>query len=253
MSALVHVPVAHLSGQFSDSPQQRRKDAVRLFRRERHRHAWWVTGTEASNAGTRADLEGAAHANGFRIHIRRESWVAISREHIEPGSWRTGYEAAIESSDGYGRHSDRGVTWAEAEDAEIGIFGVAASHLLTRGRPDPKNPAYKRNLDENLRIMEEVDRWGRAHGRGKALAFYQADQNIDDKVDDALLGAGFETMADELRTYAKGRLGKVDVLSSWKNDGRVTAHEFAGVPDSEVHFFSDHTLLEGSYDIEALS
>lgn len=252
----VRVPVAHASMQFSDSTKQKRHDAKAIFERERERGAWWITGTEAG-PGASQDLRDAlaeeAKAFGFTFFVRGDSWVSFDKARIVRGSMRHGFEFALDSSEGDGKHTDKGVGWASIENEDIGRITVGSVHYLTRGRPDSRSPLYRVNLDENRRYAEVVGKWGREHGRGKALVFVQGDVNIVDRIADVFLGeADFTTSWDELGRWENTGHGNIDVLASYDRDGRVRALGTKALDDSEFPLATDHFLVEGAFAVKRL-
>jgi hypothetical protein len=232
--------------QFSDDVVQMVHDADAIFARERSRGARWGTGTEAGDDALRRALRAAARRNGYRFTVDRDVWVAVDEAVIEPGSWKTGFELALESFEGTGKHTDKGVAWAQWDDVDLGQVTVGAGHYLTRGRPSGKGE-YRENLDENLRFARVIGDFGREHGKGSALVFYNGDQNIVDRIDDTFLGEDFTSSWDELGRYENTGHGNIDVLASWDHDGRVSAGAVRALDDSEFRLFTDHFLVEGSF------
>lgn len=248
------VNVWHSSMQFSDPKPQQRKDAERLFVRQRGRKARWGTGTELGDPLFRAIMHDAAERAGYRLHVLRDAWVAVDLSVIVPGSWREGYEHAVDSTEGDGRrHTDKGVVWASWEDIAFGRMTVGAAHYLTHGRPDARSKEYGVNLDENRRIARVIGEWAREHGRGKRLVFFGGDQNIVDRHADTFLGeADLTSTWDELGRWENTGHGNIDVLATYDNDGRVVALDTHAVDDSEFHLFTDHFLVEGALGIRPL-
>lgn len=252
----VRVRAAHVSMQHSDTATEMRADAVRLFRRERSRGAWWVTGTEAGGGSLRDALESAARRFDYRLHVRRDVWVAVAKERVAGGSWETGFEEAVDHTEGRGKHGDIGVAWASFSDHMLGRISVGCSHFLTKGRP--VGPARMRvNLDHNREAAAVVGRWGVERGKGSALAFYAGDQNIVDtgrhaKADTFLGEAEFTSAADELGRWENTGHGAIDVLASFDRDRRVSAVETYVLDDREFFLNTDHFLVEAAFDVKPL-
>lgn len=249
MSAGVRVPVAHVSMQFSDSAQQKRSDAERIFERQERRGAWWVTGTEAGEDELRAALAGAAKRHGYRFHVARSNWVAVALDRIERRSWRAGVEVFVESFEGRGQHSDRGVTWASFREEHVGRLTIGSGHYLTKGRP---GAPFSPNVDENRTIARGLGEWAERHGAGKGLVFYAGDQNIVDRTHDTFFGEPLTSSWDELGKWENTGHGNIDVLASFDRDGRVKARRVAALDDSEFALATDHFLVEGVFDVKAV-
>jgi hypothetical protein len=248
----IRVPVAHASMQFSDNPAQKRADADKIFKRQRDRGAWWITGTEAGQEDLRDALRTAASRYGYRFFVVRDVWVGVDKDRITKGTWRTGYEHAIDSSAGVGKHTDKGVGWAQFDNADLGTITVGCAHYLTKGRPGAP-AAYRVNLDENARLARVIGEWGAEHGKGNALVFYNGDQNIVDRTADTFVGqADFTSSWDELGRWENTGHGNIDVLASWDHDGRVSAANVRALDDREFHLHTDHYLVEGAFDVRAL-
>lgn len=250
----MRVPVAHASMQFSDTREQMQVDAEKLFRRQRDREAWWMTGTEAGAGNPLGGILAAVGADyGYRVHRARDVWVAVARERIERGSWRVGYEHAIDASEGVGKHTDKGVGWASFESVDVGRVTVGCAHYLTKGRPGAPAP-YRVNLEENRRLARVIGDWADEHGKGKALVFYQGDQNIVDRTSDTFLGqADLTTSWDELGKWQNTGHGNIDVLASYDRDGRVSARSVRALDDRKFFLHTDHFLVEGDFDVRRLA
>ena len=273
----VIVPTMHASLQFSDTAKQKEEDIQDLFARAKKRGVWWITGTEA---GPGAGVAGALLVRlgkeaGFNVWVPSEGkgegsttdcWVAVASERIKKGSWKTGYEFAIPGStslyqkqglpnpgDIQPKWGQRGVIWASFENADIGPVSVAAAHYLTQGR-SPKGQPIKgvNHYEWNKTLGAEIGDWARKHGKGKGLAFYGGDQNINDKTDDTFFGQPLTSAQDELKKWESTGHGPIDVIASYNGDGRVSAQGVRSLDDKEFFQHGDHFVVEAEFKVERL-
>lgn len=237
------VRVAHVSMQYSDSRQQMAEDADKIMSRGYR----WITGTEAGAGNPLAViLPRAAERHGYRIHRVRDVWIAVDRELVHD-RWRTGYVPVIESTEGKGRHTDRGIGWVAFNTRELGRISIGAAHLLTKGRR-PGDPNYRLNR----RFSDAFRQWVIDAGQGAGLAFYGGDQNIPDRKMDTFMGAPLTSAWDELGRYENTGHGCIDVIASYDRDGRVSAVKARALSDRELHLHTDHFLVEANFRVRKL-
>lgn len=244
------VKAAHFSGQFSDTPVQMEHDIRTMFRRK---YAWW-TGTEAGNPDKNpmnGILRRLADTYDYKIRIERGEYVAVHRAYID-GPFRGGFVPVIESYEGKGRHSDRGITWVQFPNNHLGMITIGAGHYLTKGR-SPKQTPGGINFRLNKEYAEAIDKWGIEAGRGAALAFYHGDQNIVDRRADTFFGGNFKSSWDELGRWENTGHGNIDVIASLDRDGRVTARSVRALDDRELRMYSDHFVVETTWNIRELN
>lgn len=242
---------AHASMQFSDSPAQVQSDAERLFDRFLEKDVEIITGTEANDAKVWRRLKAEAEKAGYRFFKQRDCWVAVQKDLIK-GGWKSGYVPVIESFEGIGKHTDKGIVWVSFETEHYGRITVGAAHYLTKGRPDAKDPLYKSNLEFNARFGPALEKWAREHGEGTNLVFYGGDQNIVDRDGDTFFGAPLTSAWDELKKYENTGHGNIDVIASYNPDARVKAVWINAKDDREFKLFTDHFLVEAAYEVEHL-
>jgi hypothetical protein len=241
------LPVAHVSMQFSDTTPQKVADAKAIFGRATKRGMAWVTGTEASEEPLATILRDAADAAGYRFHVNRTGqWIAVDRGLIK-GDWKTGYVPAIESNEGTGRHTDRGVTWVAFQTAHLGIITVGCGHKLTDGRK-PGQPNYELN-----RRYSHRRRVGTQAGVGSNLVFYHGDQNDDDRTDDTFDGQPFTSAQDELGKHESTGHGPIDVIATYNHDGRVSVLKVDAKDDSEFPLHTDHYFVTALLEVKVLA
>jgi hypothetical protein len=231
--------------QFSDSPSQMRHDAHTIFARAKKRGELWVTGTEAGQAVLRDILHDAANKHGFIFYVRGDCWIAVMRADIVGGTLKHDYEQFLKSSDGVGRHTDRGVVWVSWVSVTLeGRVTVGTSHYLTKGRRsgDP-------NYDENNEMTQGVGEWAQEHGKGKALVFYAGDQNVVDRVADTFRGEDLTSLWDELGKWENTGHGNIDVIATYNKDKRVTAASIDALKDSDFKLHADHYRVEGTIEV----
>lgn len=237
---------SHDSMQFSDSASQMRHDAVTIFARARKRNDLWVTGTEAGQSTLRDILHDVANEYGYTFYVKGDCWVAVLRSDIVNGSTDRGYVQVLKSSEGFGKHTDRGIVWFSWESEKLKTrVTVGVAHYLTHGR-NPGDP----NFDENNEMARAVGDWAKEHGKGHNFVFYAGDQNIVDRVADTFRGEELTSFWDELGKWENTGHGNIDVLATFNKDKRVKAVAINALNDSEFKLNADHYRVEGT--LEAL-
>lgn len=233
--------LAHASMQFSDSPSQQAHDVRVVFGRGYD----IITGTESGPDNPLHELVGrAAPDEGYRLAHFRSQWVAM-HERIIKGGWRKGYVPSIESTEGFGRHPDRGIVWGSAETDGYGRITAGAGHLLTHG-DQPGEP----NFALNKRYVGDIADWGTEAASGNAIALYGGDQNHDDALGDTFRGKPFTSCWDELGKYPDTHGDRtLDVLASHDTDRRVKCLSARSLRDRQVFLNTDHYLIEAVYEV----
>lgn len=241
------VTFQHTSMQFSDTDSQMARDVERIFGRGRQ----VLTGTEAG--GEKAKplpdlLREAAEDIGYHYHQAKGEWIAVSRELTKKRSRVTrGYVPVLESHEGLGKHTDRGIAWMSFNTDNLGKITIGAGHYLTHGRK-PGDP----NWTLNQRYADAIGEWARDKGRGQDLVFYGGDQNIPDRTEDTFFGSPLTSAWDEIGRYENTGHGNIDLVASYDRDGRVEAKGIRALDDRELHLFTDHFLVEAEYKIAVL-
>lgn len=252
--------IQHNSMQFSDNAEQHAHDAKAVFDRAAEREVAFVTGTESGSSPVNHDLRDLvireAHKHGYFIHAHKfGDWVAMNRDlvELEDHGYRGPY---IEGTKGIkasqGAHSPRGITFVsgrlKAED--LGLLTVGSAHFLT-----DRSEAVS---GTNAPLIEGVGKFGREFGGGRKLVFMDADANDNDRAHDVFNGQPFTTVADELDKHP-GTHGRdkehgfpIDFIASYDADRRVTAVKYHVLDDSDLKLFTDHFLLEATFEIEPL-
>lgn len=231
--------------QFSDTDQQMAKDIDDLFSRKKD----VLGGTEAGGELSKPMpdlLRAAAKQYGYKLHIGRGDWVAV-RKALAAGKFETGYVPVLESTDGAGKHTDRGIPWVSCETKHLGRLTVGAGHYLTNGRR-PGDPNYKLNT----RYADAIGEWAEKHGKGSGVVLYLGDQNIPDRDYDTFRGSPLTSCWDELEKYENTGHGNIDVIASYDRDGRVTCTGARALDDQEFRQNSDHFVTEAEYRVEHL-
>lgn len=242
----MRVKVAHFSGEFSDKPYMWEHDAERIFTRG---YAW-LTGTEVGENWNFAVVKRVAKSHGYVIRRFRANWVAVKKNIIKRGTLKWGTELVVKSSEQYGHQPDRGLLWATFEHRTpgVGIVSVIGSHYPTKGQPDGKG-IYRRNLPLTKRMAAALRRKTNELGKGPALVFYGADQNIRDRVNDTFFGGPLISCWDELKKWPDTGHGNIDVIARFKKDARVTCVRARAFTDRDLFLYSDHYLIEAVYRI----
>ncbi len=244
------VRIAHYSGLYSNTPEEWTTDAKKVFSRNYD----WVTGTEAGERPNYRALKKVANAKGYKIRRFRSNWVAVKRTNIKRGTFRWGYKIIAKAGEVAGGGHDTCYVWAtfQHKDAKIGKVTVAGAHYPTKGRPDAKEPLYRRNLRWTRLAAKMIGQLLGKKAEGKALGFYGGDQNIVDKSNDTFFGQPLTTCWDELKKYPKThpKAGNIDVIATYDSDGRVACVGARAMDDSVMSLHADHFLIEATYRIK---
>lgn len=233
----------HTSMQYSDHPDQMRADAEKIFSRKK----MIMTGTEAGEQPLKGILLDAARKHGYRFFAQAGQWIAIRADLIK-GGWETGYVPVLESTDGTGRHTDRGVTWVGFDTVDLGRIYIGCGHYLTSGRKkgDP-------NFEWNVKYGKAIGDWATEKGKGTNLVYYAGDQNISDKIDDTFFGAPLTSFGDELDKHEGTGHGPIDVIAGYNKDGRSDPKDIRVLDDREFPLNTDHYLVEAEAEVRVLA
>ena len=191
----------HVSMQFSDTREQKLHDAEHIFTRAKKKDAAWVTGTEAGEAELWDILRDAAERHGYKTHRYKSNWIAVRKAVIRPGSWETGSVDVADSSQTVGRGHDPAFPWVTFEHANkrIGTISLGAGHYPTKGQT-PSDP----NHAINRLYAQKIGAWAKEKGAGKALVFYNGDQNMPDNKLDTFFDQPLTSLGDELQKWTEG-------------------------------------------------
>lgn len=242
----------HASMQFSDSKEQMQHDVDALFDLK----ADIYTGTEAGGGGggqnLRAILVKQTKARGYRFTVKGDTWVAVNKDIIKSKWFRTGFVHVIDSSQGTGKHTNKGITWASFKGVDgLGKITVGAGHYLTKGRPDGSF-VYRVNVKWNDLYAKAIGKWAKRKGKGEALAFYGGDQNIVDKFSDTFFGEPLTSSWDELKKWQNTGHGNIDVVASYDRDERVSWVSVNALNDKNLFLNTDHYPVKSVAQIELL-
>lgn len=235
--------VAHASLQFSDSLKQRQSDAKKIFARAKAHNIAWITGTEAFEASTFAALKKEAAATGYivRRNANQDSWVAVRKDLVK-GKITVHYDRVIKGK--AKKHTAKG-GFGISFESTLGVkVGILAGHLLTKGRPGAKDPAYKVNVATNRAIMKSYGKIAKALRSEGAIVFYGGDQNISAK-GNSFLGQPFISAWRELKKYPKTHAAGCIDMVAYYDDVRVRwvgGRRFGDKTAMGLH--SDHLYIE---------
>lgn len=232
----------HTPMQFSDTEKQMRADVEKIFSRGKQH----LSGTESGADNALFDLvKEAAEKYGYRLHLSRSTWVAVKKNLIAEGSRvQTGFVPVIESYEGAGKHSDRGIVWLTYRHKTLGKITIGCAHYLTNGRR-PGDPNYVLNR----RLAEAIGVWAVEKGKGKALVFYSGDQNIVDRTEDTFFGSPLTSAWDEIGKWENTGHGNIDIVASFDEDRRVKAVSITARDDEEFPLHTDHFLVDAVYKV----
>lgn len=235
------VKFAHLSMQFSDGSKGIQHDARFLFGQGYD----IITGTEAGPGGAvRPILQEVANAKGYRIHFARaDSWVAVKKDFIKR-DFKTHYIKIIDSSEGIGKHGERGLVWVEFESILNRKFVIGSGHYLTNGRR-PGDP----NFTLNRRHGKVFRDWAPGHGKG-AIILYNGDQNMVDEHLDTFLGAPFTSLWDKFKKWPNTGHGNIDVIGPADKNMGLKWKNIRAFSDNKVPLRTDHYLLVATADVK---
>lgn len=249
MTASFALRMQHSSLQHSDTPRQQEHDVRVLF--EHGARFPLKSGTEAGpnkpgeNINRGLLLE---YADEFdhAINFGGDSWVAVDRKIIVPKSM-TKDDVFLVNNDEMETHGyDRIMPVISFEHVKTGVGRIhhGGVHYPTKGAT-PGSPNY----DVNEEVAERIARWLAKVARGSDLGFVSGDFNIQDRFLDFALGHNFTSMADELEDWENTGHGAIDGFCSFDRDGRVKAHRFDVLDDTELRLFTDHFLCRGTWEI----
>lgn len=247
----------HASMQFSDSPTEERADAAALCEWADGHGVAFLTGTEAGKRTVLVDaFQAAAKKWGWSFTTKNGEWLMVNRELIT-GKPTKGYAGPFIPGAGgipaaKGGHGPRGIAWITAELPELGIVTVGVAHYLTA-----RSVAGTGHSNDPL--IKGIAAWGVEKGKGKALAFLNADINRDDEKRDPFDGGPFTSCWDELGKYPathgrdKRHGSTIDMSASYNADGRVSVKTARVLDDSDLALATDHFPIVATYQVEAIS
>jgi exonuclease III len=204
-----------------------------------------MSGTESGEEPLVTLVREAAERHGYRVHMARGVWVAVRKDLVKPGTRvRTGYVDVVQSFEGKGRHTDRGVVWLTYEHATLGQITIGCGHYLTDGRR-PGDPNYT----HNRRMAEAIGQWAVKKGAGGAIVFYSGDQNIVDRTEDTFFGSPLTSAWDEIGRWENTGHGNIDLVASFDEDRRVKAKSITALDDDAIPLHTDHFLVDAVYSV----
>lgn len=270
----------HASLQFGDSDKHHTQDLEKIFSHGIDRRWAWITGTEAGpgSGNTGEEIIRIARDAGYRPHVpevhgkdeagRTDCWLAV-REDLIDSDWRTNFKLAIPGSaklyadlgrepDSFPRWGPKGLVSAFWKSDLLGPVNLGVGHYLTEARsPHTGDVKGIDHWEWNQKLAKVIANWGREVGKGRALAFYNGDQNMADSKNnepqgDTFMGGPFTSLADELKKWQNTGHGPIDVMASYNQDSRVQGRDFVVLDDKEFFLNMDHFLCEGTYQVEPL-
>lgn len=236
----IRLGVCHASGEYKDSTKQHVQDYDDLFALDFDH----VSGTEAVDSEMRDVIRAAAKRHGYvDPKFGGDCWVTVRKRLVKTGTnVRSGYVAVMESTEGKGRHSDRGIPWLTYTSAiipgEPTNVTYGSGHYLTDGRK-PGDPNY----ELNRRYAEAIGDWARDKGAGRDIVLYGGDQNIVDRDDDTFFGSPMTSVWDEINHYEPTGHGNIDVIATYDRDGRVKGKAIRALDDAQFRQHSDHFVV----------
>lgn len=246
------ITLAEISLQYSDTLEQRSHDIAKVTNRLRKNKVFACGGTEALQAETRNLLKTYGRLNGFDFYCapRQDAWVLVrSDAYVGPGEMF--YRKVIDGKAGL--WSPKGVTGVTINaGSRLGPMTFMPLHWMTKGRPDAKDPEYRKRLDMNRQLAKAYAEEMRTRARGKALGFALGDTNIPDNVSDVFLGHPFTTAGDDLKRHPSTGHGPIDVIARWDADRRVSFTDWRVYNDQRFLLHSDHFYVEADVKIEHL-
>jgi hypothetical protein len=245
----VDIRVGHLSMQYSDNEDQWRSDAEKVFARGYE----WVTGTEAGEKNNFDVLSDVANRFGYKIARFRDCWIAVNKAIMEPGTWKVGSVIVVDNDKTWGKGHDTVVFAASFthKTPGVGDISVMVSHYPLRGWPGGP-PERQVNTQWTRKTAQEIGAMAKRLGAGTALAFYQGDQNIPDSKFDTFFGEALISVWDTLKKWPNTGHGNIDVIARSKRDGRTSFVQGRAFTDVQMHFHTDHFLIEATIRVALL-
>ena len=243
----IKVRVTHHSMQFSDTSEQQRKDAKRIFRRAVGRGTWWITGTEAGRGKgneLEAILREEAGNYGYRFFSPAGSdcWIAVDKSRIT-GPWSTYWKLVIPGR--AGKFNGKGITAFTFNNHAIGEVTVVAGHYVTQ-KADPSNAI-------NRKLANAIADYMIKQSKGNSKSLYGGDQNIKDKVRDTFFGRKIITCWDDLKKWPKtAPWGNIDVIARTKRDKGVRCLGARVLTDEKFFLYTDHFTVDAEYAIKVI-
>jgi hypothetical protein len=254
----MRLQVQHSSLEVFDTPAQKRHDATKVFTLGSH----IITGTEAGPGKgnvSHAALADVAERTGYTFWgpAPQDCWVAIRRDFIAPGTKpERGLIPVLkgaEALDDPHRYGPKGLPWVTVETA-VGTVTVGAGHWLTKGRrrhqaqdDRPGDPVD--HFAANSKMGKAVAEWATDKAAGRALIFYGADTNLNDRTSDVFRGEPLTTCWDEIGKWPNTGHGPIDVIATYDHDGRVRCRSARTLTDRIFYLNADHHTVVATYEV----
>lgn len=232
--------------QFSDTFEQKKKDVKKLFKH--YRDADIICGTESGEEPLKGFVQKYGKAAGFRVYLVRGHWVAVNEKIISPRGWRQWYVPVLESFQGRGKHTDRGLAMVRFNHVVSGDqISVAAGHYLTQG-----GRAGDPNWDWNGRYAAKIGQTAKEEAKGHGVFIYMGDQNTEDGRFDTFKGQPVTSVWDELKKWPNTHRNRtIDVIATYDRDRRMKARKAWVENDKDKHFHFDHFVTRATLRLHA--
>jgi hypothetical protein len=227
--------------QFSDTAEQKEKDVRKVFKV--YKDCDIICGTESGEEPLTTLVRDYGKKAGFRVYLVRGHWIAVNERIISPRGWHQRFVPVIESFEGRGRHTDRGVAVVRFNHLLTGDqISVAAGHYLTQGGRvgDP-------NWDWNGRYAKAIGRVAKEEAKGHGVFIYMGDQNTNDELFDTFKGEPVTSVWDELNHYPNTHRDRtIDVIATYDKDKRMRALKAWVENDKKQRFHFDHYVTRAT-------
>lgn len=239
--AFVDLDCVFAPQQFSDTKEQKKKDVKKLFKV--YRHCDIIAGTESGEEPLRSLVRNFGEKAGFKVYLVRGHWIAVNERIISPRGWQQRYVPVLESFQGKGKHTDRGLALVRFDHLLTGDqITVTAGHYLTQG-----GRAGDPNWDWNGRYAKAIGRTAKAEAKGHGVFIYMGDQNTEDRLFDTFKGEPITSVWDELKKYPKTHRNRtIDVIATYDKDKRMKAIKAWVENDKDRFFHFDHFVTRAT-------
>lgn len=246
----IEFTIAHASLQFNDPAKQKFADVDKIFS-QGFDH---ITGTEAGRGSgvLNAALIKSATEHGYALALteKYDTWVAVKKDNIKPGSWRMGARYAFPRAKRIkprppGIWGDKAIVWGSYEHTLVGRITLGSMHPVTRRGAGPR---LKKKLDAVY--MNNLREWGKIHGAGNNLVFIGGDFNASSKNFKLFRSAPFRTCWDDVKRWSNTGHGNIDAIARYLPDKRVRCVGATVQNDAQFFLNTDHFLVVTKYRVQ---
>lgn len=246
----------HSSMQFSDDRDAQRADIRRVIPIDADDAPDVIGFTELGDNSLAYMVSSRAEAAGYLLYRHVSVALAI---HPRNEIRETGRVNVLPARKGPGRYRARGIAEVTFRTPAGNVVTVHEAHWITGYRLGPGgNP--RREADHEQQTAAMVERV-QLHGKGRRLAFWMGDTNVDEEKDDGrdpramhatMTRGGLLSIYDALDMYppTHGRDSTIDIIGHYAPDARVTPVRVdTGPRGNTPKRHADHRVVDAWYSI----